>query len=96
MSEVLVFISANLEWDCSSLSLHAPLLRTGGGEKNYIYIFRREKKELWNIHNNEIELTFLIYSLFKLDNHFSEEGYSNSFEFLFNPDPSRVNCFDIN
>ena len=56
MSEVLVFISANLEWDCSSLSLHAPLLRTGGREKNYIYIFRREKKEQWHI-GNEIELT---------------------------------------
>ena len=58
MSEVRVFISANLEWDCSSLSLHAPLLRTGGREKNYIYIFRREKR------NIEIFTTMKSNSLF--------------------------------
>ena len=64
-------------------------------EKRITFTFSVEKKR-----SNDISAmksnSLLIYSLFKLDNHFSKEGYSNSFEFLFNPDPSRVNCFDIN
>lgn len=62
VSEVRVFISANLEWDCSSLSLHAPLLRSSG-RKKYIYILHREREKQWNIHSNEIEPQQVNHSL---------------------------------
>ena len=67
-------------------------------EKRITFTFSVEKKGSYEIFTTmkSNSLFSSIHSLFKLDNHFSEEGYSNSFEFLFNPDPSRVNCFDIN
>ena len=92
VSEVWVFISTNLEWDCGSLSFSACTTTQDWLRKSYIYIEKPRKALKWYIYYKEMvpqEQPNSTHCILRRIN-------SNSFEFLFNPDPSQVNCFDIN
>ena len=56
VSEVRVFISTNLEWDCGSLSFSACTTTQDWLRKNYIYIEKLRKALKCYIHSIEIVL----------------------------------------